>query len=294
MRYRLLAVDLDGTLFNRAGSVSPTNIAAVERARAAGLKVIVCTGRGLLECSGGLEAINQQEPVVVAGGAIIADPVRQTTIHRFNIHQSLVHDAVEIILASKHAALVLKDPLQAGFDYLVVNPDDCPLDPVTQWWFAKMNVEVRYTQSLAEDPCPLATVRIGACGMGHILDHAKGQLIAALGDNAVIHNFPAVVAPEHVKTLGDGQTLNILEVFDKDATKWSAISWLAKEWDIRPAQIIAIGDEINDLSMIQGAGLGIAMGNAIPATKAAARRITLSNEESGVAHAIDRVLAGDW
>ncbi|MBL8886675.1 MAG: HAD hydrolase family protein [Phycisphaerales bacterium] len=294
MRYRLLALDLDGTLFNPESIVPPANIEAVDRARAAGLKVIVCTGRGLLECVGGLEAINQRDPVVVAGGAIIADPVTRTTIHRFNIHQSLVHNAVEIILASKHAALVLKDPLQAGFDYLVVNPEGCPLDPVSQWWFSKMNVEVRYTESLTNDPCPLATVRIGACGRGRVLDGPKGQLIAALGDRAVIHNFPAVVAPEHAQGVEKGESLNILEIFDRDATKWSAISYLAREWDIPAAEIIAIGDEINDVSMIEGAGLGIAMGNAIPATKAIANRVTLSNAECGVAHAIDRVLGGEW
>lgn len=294
MRYRLLALDLDGTLFNPESIVPPANIAAVERARAAGLKVIICTGRGLLECAGGLEAINQRDPVVVAGGAIIANPVTRTTIHRFNIHQSLVHSAVEILLASRHAALVLKDPLQAGFDYLVVNPEGCPLDPVSQWWFSRMNVEVRYTESLANDPCPLATVRVGACGRGHILDSAKGKLIATLGDRAVIHNFPAVVAPEHARAVGKGESLNILEIFDRDATKWSAISHLAREWSIRASEVIAVGDEINDISMIEGAGLGIAMGNAIPATKAAAKRVTLTNAECGVAHAIDRVLAGEW
>lgn len=292
--YELLALDLDGTLFNPQSVVSPVNIAAVDRARAAGLKVIICTGRGLLECVGGLEAINQREPVVVAGGAIIADPITRTTIHRFNIHQSLVHNAVEIILASKHAALVLKDPLQAGFDYLVVSPESCPLDPVSQWWFSKMNVEVRYTDSLEKDPCPLATVRVGACGRGHILDGAKGKLIASLGDRAVIHNFPAVVAPEHARSVGNGESLNILEIFDRDATKWSAISYLAKEWNIDPAAVVAIGDEINDISMIEGAGLGIAMGNAIPATKAVAKRITLTNAENGVAHAVDRILSREW
>lgn len=294
MRYRLLALDLDGTLFNPESIVPPANIAAVDRARAAGLKVIICTGRGLLECAGGLEAINQRDPVVVAGGAIIANPVTRTTIHRFNIHQSLVHSAVEILLASRHAALVLKDPLQAGFDYLVVNPEGCPLDPVSQWWFSRMNVEVRYTENLANDPCPLATVRVGACGRGHILDSAKGKLIATLGDRAVIHNFPAVVAPEHARAVGKGESLNILEIFDRDATKWSAISHLAGEWSIRASEVIAVGDEINDISMIEGAGLGIAMGNAIPATKAAAKRVTLTNAECGVAHAIDRVLAGEW
>jgi 5-amino-6-(5-phospho-D-ribitylamino)uracil phosphatase len=292
--FSLLALDLDGTVFDRTGHVPADNVAAIRRAREAGLRVVICTGRGLVECIDGLRAIEQRDPVVVAGGSIIADPVTRHTLHRFNIHQDLVAHAVRIVNAAGHAALVLKDPLEAGFDYLVVNPDGCELDPVTKWWFAKMNVSVRYAANLALDPMPQATVRVGACGLGHVLDKARGELEATLGDRAVIHNFPAVVAPEHVKTLGDGRTLNILELFDKDATKWSAIQHLSKQWEIDAARIVAIGDEINDVSMIQGAGLGIAMGNAIPAVKSIAKHTTRRNDESGVAHAIDQVLSGAW
>lgn len=292
--FSLLALDLDGTVFDRTGHVPADNVAAIRRARDAGFRVVICTGRGLVECIDGLVAIDQRDPVVVAGGSIIADPVSRRTIHRFNIHHELVAHAVRIVNAAGHAALVLKDPLEAGFDYLVVNPDGCELDPVTKWWFAKMKVNVRYAASLAHDPVPQATVRVGACGLGHVLDRARAELESTLGDNAVIHNFPAVVAPDHVKTLGSGQTLNILELFDKDATKWTAIQHLAKQWEIDAARIVAIGDEINDVSMIQGAGLGIAMGNAIPAVKSIAKHTTRRNDEAGVAHAIDQVLSGAW
>lgn len=292
--YQLLALDLDGTVFDPSGQVPDENVRAIRDARRAGLRVVVCTGRGLKECLHGLRAIEQVDPVVVAGGAIIADPASHSTLHRFHIHQDLVERAVARVLDSRHAALVLKDPADAGFDYLVVNPDGCPLDPVTQWWFAKMNVEVRFVESLRQDPAPHATVRVGACGRGHDLDRTRVELERSLGDEAVIHNFPAVVAPQHVKTLSDGQTLNILEVFDKDATKWSAISHLALRWEIDPARVVAIGDEINDVSMIRAAGLGIAMGNAIDAVKSVARKVTRPNTEAGVAHAIDRVLSGEW
>ena len=58
--------------------------------------------------------------------------------------------------------------------------------------------------------------------------------------------------------------------------------------------IAAIGDEVNDLAMIEGAGLGIAMGNAVASVKKAARVQTLSHAEDGVAHAIDRILSAEW
>jgi hypothetical protein len=63
---------------------------------------------------------------------------------------------------------------------------------------------------------------------------------------------------------------------------------------LTPAQIAAIGDEINDVTMIAGAGLGIAMGNAIAPVRQAARRTTRTNAEAGVAYAIDRILASEW
>ncbi|MFN7613875.1 MAG: HAD-IIB family hydrolase, partial [Phycisphaerae bacterium] len=72
-KYDILARDLDGTLLRSDGTVSPASIAAIERARKAGLRVIVCTGRGWVECKHILEQIRQSDPVVVAGGAIVAE-----------------------------------------------------------------------------------------------------------------------------------------------------------------------------------------------------------------------------
>jgi hydroxymethylpyrimidine pyrophosphatase-like HAD family hydrolase len=109
-----------------------------------------------------------------------------------------------------------------------------------------------------------------------------------------MHHFPAVVAPEHARHLPTGQKLHILEVFDRRASKWSAIQWLAHQRGIDVKRICAIGDEINDLPMIAQAGLGVAMGNAIGAVKAAAGRRTLPNDQAGVAHALRQVLSGAW
>jgi hydroxymethylpyrimidine pyrophosphatase-like HAD family hydrolase len=77
-----------------------------------------------------------------------------------------------------------------------------------------------------------------------------------------------------------------LEVHDPAATKWRAIEWLLDEWDIRPEQVVAIGDDVNDVPMLRGAGLSFAMGNAPDAVKAAADRVTATNEENGVALAL--------
>jgi hydroxymethylpyrimidine pyrophosphatase-like HAD family hydrolase len=294
-RYDLLALDLDGTLLDPACRVSPRNIRAIRDARAAGMKVAICTGRGLVECVDALGAIEQEDPVGVAGGSIVACPVRRHTLHRFALEPSLVAEATRRLLSHRHPVMVLKDPVHAGYDYLmIVGEENHALDPVTLWWFEQMKVKVRYAARIEEDEHPEHTVRLGVCGLSSTLAEMKGDMTDAFGGRATMHHFAAVVAPEHARRLPDGERLHILEVFAKDSSKWSAVRWIADRAGVRTDRICAIGDEINDVPMIEGAGLGIAMGNAVETVKTAAKRETLRNDEDGVAHAIGRVLDGEW
>jgi hydroxymethylpyrimidine pyrophosphatase-like HAD family hydrolase len=295
-RYDLLAIDLDGTLLRRDGTVSEANIAAIRDARDAGIRTVVCTGRGLAECAHVVERIAQEDPVVVAGGAIIACPMRSTTLHRFALELDLAQRAVDCLLEHDSAALVLKDPAAAGYDYLVIDgPGRIPLDPVTLWWFETMRCRVRYLRDLRDDEHPEHTVRVGACAMSGRLANLRMRLEEVAQDRGIVHHFPAVAAPHHVSKLVDGQTLDILEVFSSSATKWSALMHVAPSLGVHdPLRIAAIGDEINDLPMLKNAGLGIAMDNAVPSVKAIARKHTRSNTDDGVAHAIHQILNGDW
>lgn len=294
-RYDLLAIDLDGTLFDPAGRISDASRAAIQEARKAGLRITICTGRGLVECVHALEAIEQADPVVVAGGSLIACPVTRRTQHRFSIETPLVSRVVDTLLRHDHPALVLKDPLEAGYDYLCVTGDrDLPLDPVTEWWFNSMNVRVRRVTRLEEDEHPEHTVRVGACGLSGHLETIRIELASSLGDEAIMHNFPAVVAPEHASRAKNGQKLHILELFSSRANKWDAIRVLARKWGIPRERIAAVGDEINDVCMIENAGLGVAMGNAVEAVRLAADRHAPSNAEDGVAHTVERIMKGEW
>lgn len=293
-KYDILAMDLDGTLLRSDGTVSPASIAAIERARKAGLRVIVCTGRGWVECKHILEQIRQSDPVVVAGGAIIAEAQSGTTLHRFSMHADLVHAAVNELLAREHAALVLKDPSEAGYEYLVVQGTQrVALDPVTQWWFSKMSVRARFLDELRHDEHPEHTVRVGACAPSGQLHEIEDALARIAGDRGVIHNFPAVVAPKEATHHARG-LMHIIELFDAEATKWSGISHVAKRFGVPSARIAAIGDEVNDMAMITRAGLGIAMGNAVPKVREAAKRHTATNNDDGLAKAIDKMIEGEW
>jgi hypothetical protein len=79
-----------------------------------------------------------------------------------------------------------------------------------------------------------------------------------------------------------------VELTHREVSKGSAVEWLARRWEIRREEVIAIGDQGNDCSMIEWAGLGVAMGNAVESVKAIANHIAPSAEEDGVAAVIDR------
>lgn len=292
--YDLVAIDLDGTLLDSKGRISRDNIDAIHAARKAGMTIVICTGRGLPECLFATQAIGQRDPVVVASGAMLACPITTRTLHRFTIRKDTVERGVRTILDHGHSALVLKDHSHVPHDYLVVRgPNQNPIDPVTSWWFAAMGVQVRHVESIAHDEHPEHTIRFGACAPPSRLAEAANDLQSQHGEDVQLHHFPAVVAPSHVAGVGE-EALHVLEVFDAQATKWNAVRWLADQRGIAHSRTAAIGDQINDMSMIRGAGLGIAMGNAVDSIKAAAGRETKDHNSSGVAHALSKILEGEW
>jgi hydroxymethylpyrimidine pyrophosphatase-like HAD family hydrolase len=81
------------------------------------------------------------------------------------------------------------------------------------------------------------------------------------------------------------------ELAPAGVTKWSGIRRLAADWAIPDEAICAVGDDVNDIPMIRSAGLGVAMGNALPAVKAAARRIAPTHDDDGLAEVVDWLLA---
>lgn len=291
---RLFALDLDGTLLRTDHAISPRNLAAISAARRAGHMVTLCTGRGWVECREYARAIGQTEPAVVAGGAILTCPLRERTIHRFPIDHELVHDLTACMLDHGHAVLVLKDPdATGGHDYLVVSPRGLDgIDPVTRWWFETHRLKVRIVPSLDHDEHPEHTVRVGLCGPRAEAAAAASELRSRFGRRVQFHLF-AAVAPG-ARSGDPNADVLIFEAFDPSVSKWTAIDWMARQHGLDASRIVAIGNDINDVAMLENAGLSVAVANSIPEALAAADRHTLSNDDDGVAHAIEKVLSGQW
>lgn len=285
----LLAIDLDGTLLDPSHQVSQRNIDAVRRARDAGITVLICTGRALGESINAIRAIEQTDPVLVAGGSIIADPVTGKTIHRFTLDHDIVQAATEIFHEVSCPALVMKDPSDIKYEYLVLQADEeHPIHPITRWWFDEHQLRVKYAPHAHHDPHPEHTVRMGMCADSMISNTISRRIVDQFSDKVWLYDFPCVMPNSHT-----GEIVHILELFSANTNKWSAITWYLQQHGIDPARVGAIGDQVNDVPMIEHAGISFAMGNAIDQVKSHARYTTSDNRSDGVAIAIEAMLAGD-
>lgn len=290
--YRLLALDLDGTLLDAASRLSPANRAAVGRAIDAGLEVVVCTGRGFAECRHVLDDLTMAGAAVVAGGAMTVQLPSGETLHRSAMPADLVREVSRILnAATGHYVLLLKDRSATGVDYVLLG--DGRVDAASEWWFNQVPVAVQRAERFEDDPHPDETIRLGIVTTAREMKRLGARVVEEFGRRTFVHHFPVINSDGNGRHLADN-AIHLMEIFNAQTNKWSAISALAAQRGIDAGQIAAIGDEINDVAMIRHAGLGIAMGNAIDPIKQVADRITLDQAEDGVAHAIEQILGGAW
>lgn len=285
MPYRLLGIDIDGTLLDGSSRLREAAVAAVERARRAGVLVVPCTGRAWRESRHVLEKLQGLSVGVFVGGAVVNRIDDGRSLDLAVIEPRVVRRVVNALFDLPEAVLLFRDAHLAGHDYLVTGRGS--LSPQTQWWFERTGASVRFQDQVTEDDLR-HTLRIGIVAEAQRVEQVAATLRTDLEGSVFVQNFAAV------QEATPGRSIHVLEVFAPEVDKWRGLSYVADRHGIEPAEIAVIGDEINDLAMVRGAGCGIAMGNAIDAVKAAADYVTASNDADGVAEAIDRLLSGQW
>lgn len=276
-KYRMIAIDLDGTLLSPYGEVTPRAKAAIHRCLSAGLLVCFATGRNWTESRAVLDAVAHYDTAVFVGGAMVVDTKRRMTLHRTMMDPALAGDICGYFERTGQAALALQDTGTAGVDYLV--SADVPLNSATAQWMDVTAARVHRVPTLAKADAHEHTVRVGIVAPPEQTQGAKRDLEAEYADRIMVHNL-------FVPAYG----VEVLEVFDPSVNKWAGLLHVALHHDIDPSQIIAIGDDLNDLAMIEHAGLGVAMGNARPEVLAIADRVIGTNADDGLAEFLDELV----
>ena len=274
--HQLLAIDLDGTLLDSQHNVPPRNRDALHAAHECRLKIVLCTGRSFTETRPILDQIGLDlDATVTVGGALLNDVATGQTIDGMTIDLGVARQAAQWLLERGYSVLWLYDASQAGFDgYLI---DANRRHPVIQRWLEMTPCLMRETWALPDDNLP--PLRITVVDDVAVLDQVSADFQRA---------FRGRMTNNVIRVPNYGFT--VLEAFDVAVNKWYGIRKLCRRWQIDPLRTVAIGDDVNDLSMVRQAGLGVAVANANPLVKQVAGRIVASNDECGVADLIEDLL----
>lgn len=269
MPIRLVFLDVDGTLITRDRRITDRTRAALSTARRAGIRLSLATGRTFESARPYADAIDADAPLVLYNGARIQSPQTGEVLEEWR-------------LATAQAETVLS--ALEGFDVHVSLFEDQGIY-IPEW-------TERARQSALKDGVTFIPVgdlrtrlvappiKLMLIGEPEVMDVLGSLLLAdSLWKGQV---RPAIVRTEPT----------YLEVWHPEASKGRAALWVAKSLGHRPEEVIAFGDSVNDLELIRAVGLGVAMGNAHPHLKAAAGRITRSNEEDGIAEVLESLSEG--
>ena len=283
----LIAVDLDGTLLDSSGKVSPRNIKAIGDLRDAGFKVVPATGRSWRESRRVFEVIQAKGMAVTSGGSVLSDAATGKTIERLVMDPELVLRLTLALLERGLLAHLLRDHDSSCHDYCLVGTGH--VNPATEWWLKTHEVDVRRVDTI-DDLKKLGfdhVLRVGAVERGDVLAPVCAAMREQFHGQATMQSWSAVTSNAAI-----GSETHLLEMYCVGTDKWTMIQKLRDRHGLSNDQVFAIGDGLNDLIMVREAGVGIAMQNAHAELRPLAKHIAPHHHEDGFAHVVEQILSG--
>ncbi|SFB41245.1 hypothetical protein SAMN05216312_107224 [Cohnella sp. OV330] len=263
MKFKLIALDVDGTLLNDDHELTPRVKQSVTAAAASGAEIVLCTGRGSASALSVLAQLGLSGTVITHNGASIVDGESREILQESPIGL----EEVERYLALCRERGIHFD-LNTAFDIYVEQ-----LNEQTASMYARMLSEPILRSR--EDLYPERTVKISIFAPKEDLDELESHWQDWRHELQTIRSGDYFIDLQH-----------------REASKGTALKQWAEKRGIPREQVLAIGNYFNDLGMLQYAGHGVAMDNSPPEVKAAADAVTASNNEDGVALVLEACLAG--
>lgn len=272
MAYKLICVDVDGTLLTSRHKITERTKKVLLQAHKQNIHIVVSTGRMYTDAEFFSNLIGVKSPVIASNGAFIKEKDNNKVIFKDVLGENLSFQLLELF--QRHDS----------------KPYFCTPN---KFYYGNMLFKFFY----------LATRFIGSRSNSldmefvyswkrwrKILQQEKENIVKCeviYRNPALIHELRQELKNIDQLEIADSSKHNI-EITRKGVSKGKAVARLAAFYHIKPEEIITIGDSENDISMIEYAGLGIAMGNALDSVKQKADYITDSNDHEGVANAISK------
>ncbi|AOY76153.1 Cof-type HAD-IIB family hydrolase [Clostridium formicaceticum] len=283
MTYKLLATDMDGTLLMDNKVLSKENIEALKKAKEIGIEIVICTGRPYVTVKPYLEKLGFDCWVVTNNGAVIRNKEGKI-ISVIYMRSEALEETIKL-LEEETVYYHVSDE-----KYTFIKSIRERIRFIKQFI---LQTEVSYWRAILLAPWIVlcrgnhkkvdfsSFVRQGGRAASiFILSEEKEQLQKIKKKIEKVRNIDIT-----------SSGFNNIEVLDAEATKGKALEKISNLINVKKEEIIAVGDNLNDLSMIQYAGLGVAMKNGEKEVIEAANWVTTTNQEHGIAHLIEYIMA---
>ncbi|MFZ3212934.1 MAG: Cof-type HAD-IIB family hydrolase [Terriglobales bacterium] len=274
---RLLAIDIDGTLLDPQFQVSPANRAALTRAHEAGVEIVLVTGRRHQFALPIAQALGFDLWLISSNGAVTRS-LSGESFHRDLLPAETARDLIAQMAPFRGNLVLTFD--REGKGALALERTDELTSHIQRW----VENNLQYIEFVVPIERALDTDPIQAmfCGSIARMQMAEERLRTAhLADRITV-----------LKTRYDARDLVMVDVLNQGCSKGHALERWAGHRGLMREQVMAIGDNYNDIEMLEFAGVPVIMGNARQDLKQDGWRVTLSNDQSGVAAAVEEVLFG--
>ena len=259
---RLVATDLDGTLLRSDGTLDARTLEAIMRVEAAGIPLVLCTARPSRVLAALARATGHRGIAVCSNGSVIWDLHTDTVVDTF----PFAVEAAREVVARLRATL-----------------------PDATWAVERHNVFAREPRYVPHWPVPADTI---VAELDALLEVAPLQMMVRhpwlTGDELVAHARELLTGLAELSHSSNADAL--LEIGAAGVSKASGLAVLCERHGIDRTEVLAFGDMPNDLAMLEWAGRSVAVSNAHPEVVAIADEVTASNDESGVAQVLERLL----
>jgi Cof subfamily protein (haloacid dehalogenase superfamily) len=270
MSCKLICTDMDGTLLNDKKTINEENLKAIKKAHEKGVKIAICTGRLFTSAKYYGELIGVKAPIIACNGAYIREKDKEEIIYKLELGiencikiQQIVGKYNFRIFYNTANSVIASNGYPENYAYVKMNedlPEEFRIDLIDSKdiyeTIKEKGNEILKCICITED--------------GSDIDKARKELLE-------LNEF------EVVSSGADN-----IEIMHKGNSKGRAVKALADFFNISKEEVMCIGDNENDLSMIEYAGIGVAMGNGSELVKKAANYVTDTNNNSGVAKAIEK------
>ena len=271
-------LDVDGTVTDSRHEVTAAAKQAVHKAQAAGIRVMLATGRRYRDVLPVATELGLVGPVVTASGALVKMPVQHETLFRSGFHEATLSQVLECVVGFGHEPVLYTDSFNEGFDFycrtLVARDKTGELTGFGEY-LQKNKQLARVMVALCESP-PADAFSGFVMGNVREMEALECALNSRFPDMLSIHT---IRSPRYRDWL--------CEIAPAGVDKWSSVLQLADSWGIPAEAICAAGDDRNDLPMIIGAGFGVAMGNARKEVQDTADHVVGCHESGGLLELVE-------